>query len=75
MSDLFPLFDPNTALTLQTLLLCGMVLLAGAVALLSLPWTDAEIAQVDREARNLVRPLSRGAVMTECASEPASSSH
>lgn len=39
----------------------ALAILSSAIALVALPWTDAEITAVDDEARELVRPALRRA--------------
>lgn len=55
--------DPITADLIWTLTVSGLVLAAGALALLVLPWTDREIAQVDHSFRSLATLPTRDAAV------------
>lgn len=56
--------DPALLELAWSLCVGALALLSSAIALVALPWTDAEIAAVDDEARLLVRPaLRRGATL------------
>ena len=52
-----PLLDPGTAELLWTTTASSLVLVAGALTLLALPWRDDELQAVDDTVRNLTRPL------------------
>jgi len=58
--------DPMTADLIWTVTVCGLVLAAGGLTLAMLPWTDKEIARVDRSFRALVtlRATDHRRVMT-----------
>lgn len=45
--------DPMTADLVWTLTVSGLVLAAGALTLTMLPWSDRQIAQVDRSFKSL----------------------
>jgi hypothetical protein len=53
--------DPALLELAWSLSVGALAMLASAIALVALPWTDAEIAAVDDEARLLVRPALRRA--------------
>ena len=55
--------DPITADLIWTLTVSGLVLAAGAITLLMLPWSDREIAQVDRSFRTLATLPTRDAAV------------
>jgi hypothetical protein len=52
LTSLFAL-DPMTADLVWTLCVSALVLAAGALTLTMLPWSDREIAQVDRSFKSL----------------------
>ena len=51
------LSDPMTAETLYTALTCAGAITMGLLALSMLPWTDAEIEEVDQSARRMLIQL------------------
>lgn len=55
------MFDTQTFDLLFTLLLCGMVLLAGGGALWLLPWSNDELAQAERVVLQVSRSASHTA--------------
>ncbi|MEC7948506.1 MAG: hypothetical protein VX265_13150 [Myxococcota bacterium] len=55
--------DPITADLIWTLTVSGLVLAAGAITLLMLPWSDREIAQVDHSFRTLATLPTRDAAV------------
>lgn len=51
--------DPITVDLIWTVAMCSLLLLAGAVSLAMLPWTDAEIEDVDQAFQAFCAPVAR----------------
>ena len=60
LSSLHGTADPSFSEALWTLSVCTLLMMAGALAMAMLPWTDRDIARVDTSARSLLTSLPSG---------------